>query len=101
MSFLNVVHSAGGGDFLMVNQSFVSWDMKCLSIFAVEYKSKAIMKPSLALDPCCACQKEFSKHRRIAGHVAVKNINQIGKRGSAKPAKAAKEGVCIKLLLMI
>jgi len=74
MAFINWVHSAADGIFRIVNQSLAPCDIKCLSISIVEYKLKAIWKPSLAVDPCCVCQKEFSRQIRIA-------------------AKAAKEGV--------
>jgi len=36
------------------------------------YESKAILKPSTEVDPCCTCQKEFSKQMTIANHVAMR-----------------------------
>jgi hypothetical protein len=34
------------------------------------YDLKAIVKPSV--EPCCICQKEFSKQMRSANHVAMR-----------------------------
>ena len=63
-----------------------------------KYEFQALRKPSSRVDPCCVCQKEFSKQIRIAVNVVVRNKNKMWNKESAKPAKAGKEGICIIIM---
>src|ERR1700735_1193773 len=100
MKFMNSVHSFSDGGCAVENQSFGHCDMIFLSISMIGYESKAILKPSAGIDPCCICQKEFSRQMRIANHVAIRNKKSNMKKNISKPAKADKEDVYMKLLSM-
>jgi hypothetical protein len=77
MKIINSMRSFKDGELAMENQSFRHCDMIFLSISMFEYESKAILKASAGRHPCCICQKEFSKHMRIANQVSIGVKNQI------------------------